>query len=110
MPTTAAVNTTASGSGDSPSSGTANRIDRKGCRSCVWLTRSAPPMASARYQAKKPIHIENMPTYTNAAQATGATGCAGQVSQVPGSVTGRASTVTQQITRSAPRAGVTCAP
>ena len=88
----------------------AARIDKNGCKSCVWLTRSAPPRARPRYQAKKPIHIENRPTYTNPTQAEVATGCVGHSTSVAGRVTGRAITHTQQITRSAPSAGVTLAP
>ena len=42
----------------SPSTGTAKRSERNGCTSCTWLTRTAPPSASPRYQAKKPSHIE----------------------------------------------------
>jgi len=37
-------------------------------------------------------------------------GCAAQSSSAPGKVTGRAASVTQQITRSAPSAGVMRAP
>ena len=60
--TTAAAKPSVTVSSRSPSSGTAARIDRKGCSNWVWLTRSAPPSARPRYQAKKPTHIENTPT------------------------------------------------
>ena len=35
---------------------------RKGCTSCTWLTRTVPPSARPRYQAKNPIHMENSVT------------------------------------------------
>ena len=35
---------------------------RNGCTSCTWLTRTVPPSARPRYQAKKPSHIENTVT------------------------------------------------
>ena len=60
--TTAAAKPSVTMSSGSPSSGIAARIEKNGCSSCVWLTRSAPPRASPRYQAKKPAHIENTPT------------------------------------------------
>ena len=44
------------------SSGTAMSIEKKGCTSCTWLTRTVPPSARPRYQAKNPIHIENTAT------------------------------------------------
>ena len=46
----------------SPSTSAAPSKVRNGCTSCTWLTRSAPPRARPRYQAKKPAHMENTPT------------------------------------------------
>ena len=59
---TASAKPTVAGSSRSPSSGTDSSSDRKGWTSCTWLTRSAPPQARPRYQAKKPIHIEKSET------------------------------------------------
>ena len=59
---TASEKTRVSGSRRSPSIGTANSSARKGCSSCTWLTRTVPPSARPRYQAKKPSHIENSVT------------------------------------------------
>ena len=56
---TATAKPSVTASSDSPSSGTANSMPRKGCSSWTWLTRTVPPSARPRYQAKKPIHIEN---------------------------------------------------
>ncbi len=85
---------------------------KKGCSSCVWLTRSAPPQSSPRYQAKKPAHIDTVPTYAKPAQALGrmSPALAGHSHSAMGSVMGSAPRQTQQITRSAPSAGVTLAP
>ena len=60
--TTATAKARDTASGASPSSGQANSMARKGCSSCTWLTRSAPPQSSPRYQAKKPAHIDTVPT------------------------------------------------
>jgi hypothetical protein len=95
---TASANATVAASSVSPSSGTANSIDRKGCSSCTWLTRSAPPRASARYHAKKPSHMENSDTYRKPPQADAGTGCVGHSAAVTGSVTGSDSTSTHEIT------------
>src|SRR5205085_2043873 len=100
--TTASEKATLAASRRSPSTGTANSSERNGCRSCTWLTRTAPPRASPRYQAKKPSHIENSVTYAKPAQAAPEAGCAGQASAVSGTVSGRLPTSTQQITCSAP--------
>jgi hypothetical protein len=108
--TTASAKPSVIASSDSPSSGTAARMLTNGCSSCSWLTRSAPPSASPRNQAKKPAHMENTPTYSRASQAEVLTGCSGQVSSAPGTVSGSAITQTQLITRSAPSTGVTLAP
>ncbi len=93
----------------SPSSGTANSMPRNGCTSCIWLTRTVPPRARPRYQAKKPSHMENTDTYARAAQAAGATDAAasgeGAKNQAAGSATGSPITSAQQIT--AP-AGMRC--
>ena len=56
---TASEHSTVSASSRSPSTGTANSNARKGCTSCTWLTRTTPPSARPRYQAKNPSHIEN---------------------------------------------------
>lgn len=108
--TTATAKPRVTRSSDSPSSRAAARMERKGCSSCVWLTRRAPPRASPRYQAKKPAHIENTPTYRKPPQAEGATGWLGHSHSVAGRETGSAIRHTQQITRSAPSAGVMRAP
>jgi hypothetical protein len=60
--TTASAKPTVAASSRSPSTGTANNIERKGWTSCTWLTRTVPPRARPRYQAKKPSHIENTVT------------------------------------------------
>jgi hypothetical protein len=60
--TTASKKTTVRGESASPSKGTAKSPLRKGCTTCTWLTCSAPPRASALYQAKKPSHIDTTPT------------------------------------------------
>src|SRR6185369_13148305 len=52
---TASAKPSVRGSSRSPSSGTANSSDRNGWTSCTWLTRTVPPIARPRYQAKKPI-------------------------------------------------------
>ena len=65
MPTqtiTASAKTSVSACSGSPSSGTAASSARKGCSICTWLTRTSPPSARPRYQAKKPSHIENTVT------------------------------------------------
>ena len=59
---TASAKATVAASSRSPSTGTANSSDRNGCTSCTWLTRTVPPSARPRYQAKKPSHIENSVT------------------------------------------------
>ena len=92
---------TVAGCSVSPSTGTANSKARKGCSSCTWLTRTVPPSASARYQAKKPSHIENSETYARPIQAEVRAFCAGQLANVTGKVTGKDNTSTQQMTRSA---------
>ena len=58
-PSTASVKPSVAPSSASPSSSDAAISARKGCRSCTWLTRSTPPSARPRYQAKKPSHMEN---------------------------------------------------
>ena len=62
VPITASEKSSVAGSSRSPSIGTANSSARKGCSSCTWLTRTVPPSARPRYQAKKPSHIENSVT------------------------------------------------
>ena len=71
----------------------------KGCNSCTWLTRSVPPQARPRYQAKKPIHIENTATYAEATATTRRLHRApsGHCVNSTGSVTGSASTSTHEI-------------
>ncbi len=59
---TARPKPTVTASRRSPSSGTANSMDKNGCTSCTWLTRTVPPSARPRYQPKKPSHIENTAT------------------------------------------------
>src|SRR6187402_2203137 len=95
--TTASAKPSVTISSGSPNSGTAARMLKNGCSNCVWLTFSAPPNASPRYQAKNPAHIENTPTYTRPHHADGRMACAGQVNTAPGKVSGSAITQTQQI-------------
>ena len=95
---TASANNTVSGCSGSPSSGTASSIDRNGCSSWIWLTRSMPPSCSPRYQAKKPSQTENTLTYRKPPQATARTGPVGQVASATGTVTGRHSTSSQLMT------------
>ena len=107
---TASENTTVTASSFSPSTGTANNSARNGCTSCTWLTRTVPPSARPRYQAKKPSHIENSVTYAKPPHALALTGAAGQVASATGNVNGRLSTNTQQITCSAGNSPATRAP
>ena len=46
----------------SPNSGMANSRLKNGWTSWTWLTRTAPPKANPRYQAKKPSHMEKTAT------------------------------------------------
>ena len=71
-------------SSDSPSSRAAARMERKGCSSCVWLTRRAPPRASPGTRRRSRPNIENTPTYRKPPQAEGATGWLGHSHSVAG--------------------------
>ena len=109
-PITASANTTVSASSFSPSTGTANSNARKGWISCTWLTRTRPPSARPRYQAKKPSHIENSETYKKPTHDEARTGASGQNHSAAGSVKGSDITSTQQMTCGAGISAATLAP